>query len=341
MKRVWTAGLLGLGMLAAARPATRPTTAPTTAPAVTAATPTTVPAAAAAVDVPYKLTVTNHIMVRVKINGHGPYNFIMDTGAPSMIVDEDVAAACGLKATSPGSSARINRLDVEGGGHLDAVRCVVTTPYQLTGMNASGLAGVELHGLMGYSVLSRFKIDIDLARDHMTWTPLAANRLPPPIRRARPRRRGATTGPATAVGSGPATVPTTAEATAATREVADADEEREATLEAVGNSLKFFGPLMKMSMPAPPTPRGWVGIGLARDDADGLRVWDVATDGPAAAAGVVPGDRLLSINGHAVHTIADARRRTAEVDPGKPVKLTVEHRGSQRVDVTVTAGEGL
>ena len=32
--------------------------------------------------VPYRLTSTNHVLIRVKINGKGPYNFILDKPWP-------------------------------------------------------------------------------------------------------------------------------------------------------------------------------------------------------------------------------------------------------------------
>ena len=34
--------------------------------------------------VPYRLTDTHHTLVRVKINGKGPFNFIVDTGCPAV-----------------------------------------------------------------------------------------------------------------------------------------------------------------------------------------------------------------------------------------------------------------
>jgi len=37
-------------------------------------------------EIPYKLTDTKHVMVRVKLNGKGPFNFILDTGAPALII---------------------------------------------------------------------------------------------------------------------------------------------------------------------------------------------------------------------------------------------------------------
>src|SRR5262245_37196532 len=38
------------------------------------------------IQVPYRLTGPKHIMVRAKINGKGPFNFILDTGAPALYV---------------------------------------------------------------------------------------------------------------------------------------------------------------------------------------------------------------------------------------------------------------
>jgi len=48
-------------------------------------------------EIPYRLTDTKHVMVRVKLNGKGPFNFILDTGAPAMIMTEAVAKKVGAK----------------------------------------------------------------------------------------------------------------------------------------------------------------------------------------------------------------------------------------------------
>src|SRR5438876_3306461 len=49
-------------------------------------------------EVPYKLTFTNHVMVRLKLNGKGPFNFIIDTGAPALFVATKVAKKAGVEA---------------------------------------------------------------------------------------------------------------------------------------------------------------------------------------------------------------------------------------------------
>ena len=52
--------------------------------------------------VPFKLTDTQHVMVRVKINGKGPFNFIVDTGAPIMFVATPVGKKAGPGCQSQG-----------------------------------------------------------------------------------------------------------------------------------------------------------------------------------------------------------------------------------------------
>src|SRR5438270_4241066 len=96
--------------------------------------------------IPYKLTDTEHVLVRIKINGKGPFNFIVDTGAPLLYVSVPVAKKIGLEADKKGA-ATIDRLEIEGGPAFTKFQCHVEPPFQLTGMNAMGMAGTELHGM--------------------------------------------------------------------------------------------------------------------------------------------------------------------------------------------------
>jgi len=135
-----------------------------------------VPAAACAADaapaaehqVPYRLTDTKHILVRAKINGKGPYNFILDTGSPALFVATALARKLGVEADRRGW-ATFDRFELEGGLLLDKPKARLDDPYQLEGMNKSGLAGVELHGIIGYNVLANYRLTIDFSKDKMTW----------------------------------------------------------------------------------------------------------------------------------------------------------------------------
>jgi len=64
--------------------------------------------------VPYRLTPAQHILVRAKINGRGPFNLIVDTGAPILIMSRKVATAADAKLDANGW-ATLDRFELEGG----------------------------------------------------------------------------------------------------------------------------------------------------------------------------------------------------------------------------------
>src|SRR5262249_31906819 len=84
--------------------------------------------------VPYRTTIPKHIVVRVKINGKGPFNFILDTGAPAMFIATKVGKLAGLK-NGPDGWAVMDKLEIEGGIVLEKAQGRVETPFQLEGMN--------------------------------------------------------------------------------------------------------------------------------------------------------------------------------------------------------------
>src|SRR5262249_47559125 len=78
--------------------------------------------------VPYRLTETNHFLVRVRINGKGPFNFLVDSGAPALFVATDTAKKVGLKPVKRVFWTPIDRLDFEGGAELTGVKARVDDP---------------------------------------------------------------------------------------------------------------------------------------------------------------------------------------------------------------------
>src|SRR5947207_15609828 len=69
---------------------------------------------AKAIQVPYRLTATQHVLVRAKINGKGPLNFIVDTGAPVLCIANKVAEKAGLTAGRTGQ-VRLGRFEIAWG----------------------------------------------------------------------------------------------------------------------------------------------------------------------------------------------------------------------------------
>ena len=255
--------------------------------------------------VPYRLTDTNHLMVRVKINGKGPFSLIVDTGAPLLYLAEPAAKQAGLKVKKKGGGevVKLDRFEIEGGVTVPDMKCVVETPFQLKGMNAFGMAGEELHGMIGYTVLSHFKMEIDLTRPKMTWTRL--NYKP-----AQPVPLG----------------------------LKDKDESQK-NLENLGGFMQAMALMMGKKKQAPPLPRGFLGIELAEKDG-AVTVRRVLKNTPAAAAGLRKGDRISEVQGKEVTTCADVLRLAATVTAGETVRLTVA-RGEDKKEISVTAGEGL
>ena len=80
----------------------------------------------------------------------------------------------------------MDRLDFEGGARLTDVKARVEDPFQLVGMNALGLPGASIDGILGFTILARFRLEIDPTRDRMTWTRLDYEPAEPPV----PRRGG-------------------------------------------------------------------------------------------------------------------------------------------------------
>jgi serine protease DegS len=95
--------------------------------------------------------------------------------------------------------------------------------------------------------------------------------------------------------------------------------------------------------------RGWVGLeteelssaesqalGLERNV--GLLLTRIIDGGPAAIAGLQPGDVILSINGEPIHNAQQARLLVAALEPGDRISLE-GWRNGQRFTATLTAAE--
>src|SRR5262245_21780673 len=191
--------------------------------------------------VPFTLTDTQHVMVRAKINGKGPFNFIIDTGAPMLFVSIPVAKKIGIEGDKKGWTT-LDRFEMEGGVVQEKVKCRVETPFQLEGMNALGLAGAELLGIIGYTVLAHYKMEFDFTRDKMNWVQL--NFEPPQPQPVKLKD-----------GSGMA------------------------GLEMIGGLMKFVSALSGIRPGPPPVPRGFLGFSTTQKD-NAVVVQSIIADGP-------------------------------------------------------------
>jgi hypothetical protein len=250
--------------------------------------------------VPYKLTDTKHVMVRVKINGKGPFNFIMDTGAPALFVATDVAKKAGVKPDRQGWGA-IDRFELEGGLVVPQARGKIDDPFQLKGMNGMGLAGVELHGMIGFNLLAKYRITYDFTTDKLKMTPLDFD-------------------PPEPVGLG-------------------GNVSQASGLEAIGSMMKLLGPLMGFNGPPKRVPRGFLGAEL-KDGDNGVIVVNVMEGTPAAKAGLKPGDRVREFRDKSIDLLSDLMNDVNKLQHGKEVDMVII-RGGKEVKLTVELGKGL
>jgi len=251
-------------------------------------------------EVPYRLTDTKHVMVRVKLNGKGPFNFIIDTGAPALILTEATAKKAG--GTADGSWTKFDTLEVEGGVKIDDARGLAIDPFQLKGMNALGVAGVELHGMMGYHILARYKIEYDFTEPKLKWTPVDF-KVPDP-KRVQVDKNGGQGG-----------------------------------LEMIGSIMQMVAPLLGGKPNFDVVPRGFLGAELEADK-DELVVKSVLAGGPADKAGLKAGDRIETAKGKSLKKPEDLLEAVKKLPEGSSLKLSIK-RGDDTRDLTVELGKGL
>lgn len=236
--------------------------------------------------VPFRLSDTNHTIVRVKINGKGPFNFVVDTGCPVMLISEPVGKKLGFEK----GWAVLNSLEFEGGLELTKLKSRIETPFQIEGMNGMGLAGVELHGLMGYTVLAKYKMEFDYTQKQMTWTPLKSEPLAP-----------------VALGGKAAT----------------------GGMDMMVGLVRLLTWFAGIGPAPPPQPRGFFGFELDAKD-NKVFVAGVLTKAPADEAGLKAGDRIVMIGTREIRLPTDVHLEAGKLTAGKTMTLTIERDKEQR-----------
>ena len=95
--------------------------------------------------------------------------------------------------------------------------------------------------------------------------------------------------------------------------------------------------------------RGWIGVqiqpvtsdiaeSLGLKGTEGALVAEPQADSPAAKDGIVSGDVITAVNGHAVKDAHDLAKQVGSMNPGSAVKLTVWRKGEEK-SFSLTLGE--
>jgi hypothetical protein len=117
---------------------------------------------------------TNKPYVQIRVNGAGPYWFMLDTGSVSIAVDSEVAAALALsgEGSFEGSGGGEGSITISKGdsvklglGELD----FSTGPVDILQINkaVAFAEGRRVDGLLGYDFFAHFTVTIDYARQRI------------------------------------------------------------------------------------------------------------------------------------------------------------------------------
>lgn len=246
-------------------------------------------------EVPYILTQTNHFVVRALINGKGPFHLVVDTGAPGLFLATEAAKKAGVTSHKEKFFSNLEELRLEGGPTLKNLNIRVEDPFQLVGMNSLGLPGVKLDGLMGFSVLARYRITLDPTHKRMFWTRLDFN----------PKET-----------------------------IDDIPVARKEDVPLELQAMNMLGPAMKVAAmfigKQPETkrlPQGFAGFEMQSTAQEKkLIVKKVLSESPAEKAGLMPGDAITMIDDKSVKTLDELARAIEKKSAGVKIKIQVDRK---------------
>src|SRR5262245_57105634 len=239
--------------------------------------------------VKFDLVTSGHFIVKVKLNGHGPYNLIFDTGAPTSLITPKVAKEAGLtkeaqdKPLIPlfGMMGQVKIKDFQvGDGKAEGVSAmIINHPTVEAFSQAFKDKYGSIEGIVGFPFFARYKMTVDYAAQEMTFVPS---------------------------GYKPGDV-------------------MQDLMQTVMGSFGQAKPQPRIAAPA--ALWGLELVKADRDDDAGVDVKAVFADGPAAAAGLKTGDRVLTIDGRWTDSLPDAYLAASFVKPGKKTEVVVKRDG--------------
>lgn len=119
--------------------------------------------------IPFELA-SNKIYIETKVNGQGPYPFVLDTGAPFSVIDWDLAEKLGIKVFRTGEIGGAGHGTVKLGSTVGVGLSMHGLRYRPSRMESIPLnstlslaEGRDVQGLIGADVLERFVSEYNFA----------------------------------------------------------------------------------------------------------------------------------------------------------------------------------
>lgn len=251
--------------------------------------------------VPYLLTQTNHYVVRALINGKGPFHLVVDTGAPGLFLATEAAKKAGIASDPKKFYSVMDELKLEGGPTLAKMPIRVEDPFQLVGMNALGLPGMKLDGLMGFSVLARYRITLDPTHRQMVWTRLDFEPRDAIVNRREIRKED---------------IPVQLQA-----------------MEMLGPAMKFAAFFIGKQPPTQRLPQGFAGFSVKETnegETKSVTIGAIVPDSPAAEAGLQCGDEVIACDGKPVRDAAELAETLSKKAAGANVSIETNRAGVKK-----------
>jgi hypothetical protein len=252
--------------------------------------------------VKFDLVTSGHFIVKVKLNGHGPYNLIFDTGAPTCLITPKIAKEAELtkdakdKPLIPifGMMGQVSVKDFQVGNvKAEGVNAMILNhPTVEAFSDAFKEKYGSIEGIVGFPFFARYKMTVDYKNQELTFVPS---------------------------GYKPGDI-------------------MQDLMQTVMSSFGGKKPEPKVAAPA-----GLWGLEVDKSKSDedaGVDVKTVLAGGPAAAAGLKAGDRVLTIDGRWTDSVTDAYQAASFVKPGKLAVVVVKRDGKD-LKLTVSPKPGL
>jgi hypothetical protein len=200
-----------------------------------------------------------------------------------VFITKPIAKKAGVDVDEKGWGT-FNAFEVEGGLKVEKVKTRVEDLVQIDGMNSMGLAGVELHGVIGYNVLAKFRIDYDFTGDKLAFVELKGFEPPSPEK---------------------------------------IDAKGGDDIQSMGPLVKMLAALSGIKPNFEVVPRGFVGIEFD-DTKNGIVVKKVLAGSPAEKAGFKTGDIITSVKATDVETSKDLAKALAKAGVGTKLRISVK-----------------
>ena len=133
------------------------------------------PKPAALFTVPFEILPSNHMAIKVKINGKGPYRLVFDVGAPITVISNKAAFESGVTKKEglsfflAAAEHKVQSLEVSGAKVDDLPVLVLDHPV----VKALSTWLRPLHGIVGYTFFARYRTTIDYQAKTMTLEPVS------------------------------------------------------------------------------------------------------------------------------------------------------------------------